>query len=68
MTPSLFGKEKSQAMMGIQIAFAYTGFLIMPTLFGVIADSISILLLPLFQTSLLVLMFILHECVAKKSI
>lgn len=68
MTPSLFGKEKSQAMMGIQIAFAYTGFLIMPTLFGVIADSISILLLPLFQTALLVLMFILHECVAKKSI
>ena len=56
MTPNVFGKDKSQAMIGVQMAFAYTGFLIMPPLFGVIADYISISLLPIYQLVLLVLM------------
>ena len=67
MTPSVFGEDKSQAMIGIQMAFAYTGFLIMPSLFGVIADYITILLLPVFILVLLVLMFAMHELVARKT-
>ena len=66
MTPSVFGEDKSQAMIGVQMAFAYTGFLIMPSLFGVIADYISISLLPVYQLALLILMFAMHELVAKK--
>ena len=67
MTPTVFGKDKSQAMIGVQMAFAYTGFLIMPPLFGVIADYISISLLPIYQLILLALMFAMHELVVKKS-
>jgi fucose permease len=67
MTPSIFGRDKSQAMIGMQMAFAYTGFLIMPTLFGVIADNISIGLLPVYILTLLAVMFIMHELVVKKA-
>ena len=66
MTPTVFGKDKSQAMIGVQMAFAYIGFLLMPPLFGVIADYISISLLPVFQLVLLTLMFMMHERVAGK--
>ena len=61
MTPSIFGKEKSQAVIGVQMAFAYTGFLIMPPLFGFLADAISIMLLPTYVLVLLVTMFLMHE-------
>ena len=66
MTPSVFGKDKSQAMIGIQMAFAYTGLLLMPPLFGVIADWVSISLLPVYQMLLLAGMFIMHERVVSK--
>ena len=61
MTPELFGKDKSQAVIGIQIAFAYTGFCIMPPLFGLIANHISIGLLPAYLLVLLVLIVVMHE-------
>ncbi len=67
MTPTVFGEDKSQAMIGVQMAFAYTGFLIMPSLFGVIADCITISLLPIYQLVLLVLMFVMHENVARRA-
>ena len=67
MTPSVFGKDKSQAMIGIQMAFAYTGLLLMPPLFGLIADYISISLLPVYQLLLLAVMFVMHEMVARKT-
>lgn len=67
MTPTVFGKDRSQAMIGVQMAFAYTGFLIMPSLFGIIADYISISLLPVHQFGLLALMFVMHELVVRKS-
>jgi len=67
MTPTVFGKDKSQAMIGVQMAFAYTGFLIMPSLFGVIADYISISLLPVYQFVLFALMFAMHELVVRKT-
>ena len=67
MTPDVFGKDKSQAMIGIQMAFAYTGFLVMPPLFGVIAEYISIFLLPVYQLIFLFLVFVMHELVIKKA-
>ena len=66
MTPDVFGADKSQAMIGVQMAFAYTGFLVMPPLFGVIAEHISIALLPVYLLALLVLMIVMHETVSKK--
>ena len=67
MTPSVFGADKSQAMIGVQMAFAYIGFLIMPPLFGFIAEHSSVSLLPLYQGLFLGLMFLMHELVIRKS-
>ncbi len=41
-TPERFGAENSQALMGVQMGFAYIGITIMPTVFGWIAEYISI--------------------------
>ena len=65
MTPDVFGRDKSQAMIGVQMAFAYIGFLLMPPLFGIIAEKISIALLPVYQALLLILMFVMHEIVVR---
>lgn len=46
--PSRFGAERSQAIIGIQMACAYTGMMLMPSLFGLIANHITIDLLPVF--------------------
>ena len=66
MTPNVFGEDKSQAMIGVQMAFASLGFLTMPSLFGVIAENISISLLPIYLAILLIVMLINHELVAQK--
>lgn len=67
MTPDLFGRDKSQSMIGVQMAFAYCGFMIMPPLFGVVANHISISLLPVFLLVMLVLMAVAHENVVRKA-
>ena len=46
-TPENFGADISQSIMGMQMACAYIGAALMPTLFGVVADY-SIKLYPLF--------------------
>ena len=63
MTPDVFGKERSQAMIGVQMAFAYIGFLTMPPLFGVIAEHLSVSLLPVYLLIFLVLILVMHETV-----
>ena len=65
MTPDLFGKDKSQAIIGVQIAFAYMGFCTMPPLFGLIANHVSIALLPAYLLILLVLIVVMHEKLVK---
>ena len=67
MTPDVFGRDKSQAMIGIQMAFAYIGFCVMPPLFGVIAQYISIKLLPVYLMLILFAMAICHEIMVAKT-
>ena len=67
MTPRVFGEDRSQAMIGIQMAFAYTGFCIVPPLFGVIAQYVSIALLPPYLLVFLVVMAIMHETMILKT-
>ena len=67
MTPSVFGHDKSQAMIGIQMAFAYIGFCTMPQLFGFIGDYLSLGLLPIYLLILLVLMILMHEIMIKRT-
>lgn len=47
-TPTNFGKENSQAIIGIQMAAAYVGTTFMPPLFGAIASAVGIWLYPLY--------------------
>lgn len=67
-TPSNFGAENSQAIIGVQMASAYIGTLAMPPLFGYIANHISISLLPFYLILILVLMFIMHRLMIRKTI
>ena len=64
-TPAHFGEDKSQAIIGVQMAFAYMGSLLMPTLFGFIANRITVALLPVYLLILLVLMAVMHEMLNK---
>ncbi len=60
-TPDNFGKENSQSIIGVQMAFAYLGVTFMPSLFGVIAENISLALLPLFVAVFLVALIVIVE-------
>jgi len=55
-TPAHFGADRSQAMIGVQMASAYLGICLMPPLFGVIARRLSAGLLPFYLGALLVIM------------
>ena len=66
-TPAHFGEDKSQAVIGVQMAFAYTGTLCMPPLFGIIANTITVALLPVYLIILLVLMVVMHEALCQKT-
>ena len=59
-TPVLFGEENSQAMIGVQMAFAYIGVLLMPPLFGVVSDVLSFSILPVFLLIILLAMMIMN--------
>lgn len=60
-TPENFGKENSQAIIGLQMAGAYVGTTFMPPLFGLIASKISIGLYPVYLSLLLILMIAASE-------
>lgn len=66
-TPDHFGAEQSQAIIGVQMASAYVGTCLMPPLFGLIADHVSIALFPIFLLVLLILMAVMHEGLVKKT-
>lgn len=66
-TPAHFGADKSQAIIGVQMAFAYIGACLMPPLFGIIARSISITLFPAYLGLFLCIMFFMYETVIRKT-
>lgn len=65
-TPAHFGADKSQAMIGVQMASAYVGTCLMPPVFGFLANHISVSLFPAFILVILVLMAVMHEKVLRK--
>ena len=66
-TPARFGKHRSQAMIGVQMAFAYIGTCVMPAVFGLLADHVSVSLLPYDLLLILVLMVVMHERMLPKT-
>ena len=67
MTPQLFGEDKSQALIGVQMASAYLGSCLVPPVYGLIADNLSGYALPYFLLAFLVLMIVMHETVVTKT-
>lgn len=65
-TPNNFGAENSQAIIGIQMASAYAGSTFMPPVFGMIANHISIKLMPAYLMFFLILMLIMISKTEKK--
>lgn len=65
-TPAYFGEDKSQAIVGMQMACAYTGSMLMPPLFGLIAQNITITLFPWYLLVFLALMVVMHESLRRK--
>ena len=59
-TPTNFGKNKSQAVIGVQMASAYVGNLLMPPLFGIIANHISVIVFPIYLLLILIVMIVMH--------
>lgn len=65
-TPDNFGAANSQAIIGVQMASAYTGSLLMPALFGLIANHIDVKWLPLYLFCILSHMYGMHVTLLKK--
>jgi fucose permease len=66
-TPAYFGEDKSQAVVGVQMASAYIGSLAMPPLFGLIAQYVSISWYPWYLIALLAIMVFMHERLRAKT-
>lgn len=58
-TPTNFGAENSQGIIGIQMASAYVGSTFMPPVFGVLANHISLKLMPLYLAFFFILLIIM---------
>ena len=65
-TPDNFGAENSQGIIGIQMASAYVGSTFVPPLFGVIANNITLWLMPMFLLFFFVLLLVMISVTEKK--
>lgn len=66
-TPAHFGADRSQAIIGVEMASAYAGSCLMPPLFGLIAAHIAAAWLPVYLLILLLTMIAMHELLTKKA-
>lgn len=60
-TPVNFGRENSQAIIGIQMAAAYTGSTLMPPLFGVLSAWLGLWIFPFFIALFVILGILMTE-------
>ncbi len=65
-TPERFGTDKSQAIIGVQMASAYVGTCLMPPLFGLIANHCDIALFPAYLLLILGLMSVMYNRLRKQ--
>ncbi|WP_154826167.1 MFS transporter [Clostridium butyricum] len=65
-TPEYFGADKSQAIIGVQMASAYIGTLLMSPIFGLIAEYINVSLYPVYLFIVMIFMVVMHEALLRK--
>lgn len=66
-TPAHFGAERSQAVIGVQMASAYVGTCLAPPVFGFLAQHISAGLMPWYLLAIWALMSVMHERLLRKA-
>ena len=66
-TPEHFGVERSQALVGVQMASAYVGICLMPPLFGFLSGKMGLWLLPWYLLAILVLMAVMYSRMRRKT-
>ena len=59
--PKYFGINKSQTLIGILMATSYTGTLLMPSFFGILAQAITPKILPIYLLVFLCILITTHE-------
>ncbi|MGM9942264.1 MAG: MFS transporter [Bulleidia sp.] len=65
-TPDISGADKSQAMIGVQMAACCVGVFTMPPLFGFIASAVDASIYPVYLAVILVLMIVMYEKLVRK--
>ena len=58
LTPINFGKEVSQSIVGTQMAMCNLGVLLMPPVFGLLAEHVSIALFPYYIATLFIILVV----------
>jgi fucose permease len=66
-TPKLFGKERSQAIVGLQVASAHIGSAIAPPLFGLMSVRTGYGIFPFFVALFLLVMVVSIEILHRKT-
>lgn len=67
-TPRHFGADRSQAVIGVQMASAYCGSCLAPPLFGALGKQFSMALFSWYMVLFLLLMVIMHERLEKMTV
>jgi len=67
LVPTLFGRDISQSVIGMQLASTYLGIMVMPSVFGQIAENLSAGLFPYFLFVLMIL-FVFSAVLIKKAL
>ncbi|MBR0112636.1 MAG: MFS transporter, partial [Clostridia bacterium] len=65
-TPSNFGRENSQSVIGVQMASAYIGMFVSPPVFGKLAEWFSVRYLPYLSLVITALIILLTELMNRK--
>jgi len=64
-TPSNFGAENARAIIGVQMAGAYTGTTFMPMLFGLLSYQVGMVIYPFFIFTFALLLLLMTELLNK---
>jgi fucose permease len=67
-TPKRFGAQRSQSIIGYQMAAGYLGSAILPPVLGVVVKTTSLTILPYFLTSCLLAIFFITEALQARTI
>ena len=69
LTPKHFGENNSQKAMGVQMAGAYVGILLSPTLLGLLSSTFTLEVFPIYHLALVILLatsYVLYQKLYKR--